>query len=98
MPKPRSHAARFRAVLEILALLGEPIRVVVLQRLRSQPATAGELAKQLPVSRTAVVQHLKRMESAGLVDAAMEGRRRIYRVRPKGFEPLQDWLSRASPN
>ncbi|HEY8950746.1 MAG TPA: metalloregulator ArsR/SmtB family transcription factor [Rhizomicrobium sp.] len=94
MVKPRSHAAQFRTVLHLLAILGEPIRVVILQRLAKAPTTAGDLAKHLPVSRTAVVQHLKRMESAGLVAATAEGRRRLYRLAPKGFEPLAAWLQR----
>lgn len=92
MPKPRAHAAQFRAVLRVLALLGEPIRVVILQRLSKQPATAGDLASQLPVSRTAIVQHLKRLEDAGLVAASADGRRKLYRVTPTGFAPLRQWL------
>ena len=92
MAKPRS--AQFRIVLNLLAILGEPIRVVIVQRLAKAPATAGDLARQLPVSRTAVVQHLKRMEAAGLVTAISDGRRRLYRLMPKGFEPLAGWLQR----
>jgi hypothetical protein len=66
MPKPRSHAAEFRQVLKSFALFGEPIRVVIFQRLARRPCSAGELAKELPVSRVAVVQHLKRLKVPAL--------------------------------
>jgi predicted transcriptional regulator len=70
------------------------MRVVILQRLAREPSTAGELAQRLPVSRTAIVQHLKLLEAAGLVQAGHEGKRRVYRVRPEGFRPITEWLAR----
>jgi DNA-binding transcriptional ArsR family regulator len=66
MPRSRAHAAQFRQTLALFAIFGHPIRVVMFQRLAKTPMTAGELARTLPVSRTAVVQHLKRMEAQGL--------------------------------
>jgi DNA-binding transcriptional ArsR family regulator len=92
MAKSRTNAAAHRAVLRVFDLLGHPIRVIIIQRLANAPMTAGELAKQLPITRSAVVQHLKRLESAQLVDATSEGHRRIYRTRPAGLAPLQRWL------
>ena len=92
MPKPRAHAAQFRQILGAFAIFGHPIRVVMFQRLARTAMTAGDLAKTLPVSRTAVVQHLKRMEAARLVDSVPCGKRRLYRIRPEGLEPLALWL------
>jgi len=66
--------------------------VIVFQRIARTPQTAGELAAGLPVSRTAIVQHLKLLESAKLVAAATEGRRRVYRIRRDGLAPLVKWL------
>ena len=96
MPKSRAHAAQFRQVLGLFALFGHPIRVVMFQRLAKTPMTAGALAKTLPITRTAVVQHLKRMEAARLVVALPEGRRRPYHIRPDGLEPLARWLRLAT--
>jgi DNA-binding transcriptional ArsR family regulator len=92
MGKSHAHAAQFRQVLRVLSLLGHPIRVVIFQRLARTPGTAGELARTLPISRTGVVQHLKLLEAAGLVDASFQGRRRVYCIRPPGLEPLVRWL------
>lgn len=92
MAKSHSHAIRFRQVLRLFGLLGHPIRVVILQRLARVPGTAGDLERELPISRTAIVQHLKLMESAGLVAASPNGRRRIYRMHRRGLAPLHRWL------
>src|SRR5215475_1848987 len=92
MAKSHASAARLRQVLNLFALLGHSIRVVILQRLAREPGTAGELAERLPVSRTAVVQHLKLLEAAGLVHASYEGKRRVYRVSAGGLKPITVWI------
>jgi len=96
MAKSHAHATALREVLRVFALFGCPVRVVIFQRLARSPMTAGALAQGLPVSRTAVVQHLKRLQAARLVDASADGRRRIYRVQPKGLGPLSRWLRQYS--
>ena len=96
MAKSHAKAAQLRQVLRLFSLFGHPIRVVVFQRLARTPGTAGDLAKGLPVSRTAIVQHLKLLESAGLVVAAYDGRRRVYRVRGEGLAPLRRWIDEHS--
>jgi DNA-binding transcriptional ArsR family regulator len=98
MAKSHASAAQLRQVLRLFALFGHPIRVIIFQRIARTPGTAGELAKHLPVSRTAIVQHLKLLESAGLVSAASEARRRVYRIRPKGLAPIARWLDQSGVN
>jgi DNA-binding transcriptional ArsR family regulator len=83
---------RRRLHAELLQLFSSPIRLIIFDRLGRKPRSAGELARELPVGRTAVVQHLRLLAAAGLVTAAPEGRRRVYRVIPAGLKPLQDWL------
>lgn len=60
--------------------------------LRDQPMSVGELAKRQPVSRPAVSQHLRVLESARLVRAAPQGNRRIYSVEPAGLDELRRYL------
>jgi DNA-binding transcriptional ArsR family regulator len=43
----------------IFKALGDPVRRVIFERLSRKPQSAGELARELPVTLTAVVQHLK---------------------------------------
>jgi len=94
MAKSHAHAADLRATLRVFALFGHPLRVVILQRLARSSMSAGELAKTLPVSRTAVVQHLKRLEAAQLVRSSAQGRRRAYQIDRRGLGPLTRWLTR----
>lgn len=69
-----------------------PLRLVVFQRVARRPSTASELAKELPIGRPAVVQHLTVLKNLGLVDATTNGKRRVYRACPEGLTPLKLWL------
>jgi DNA-binding transcriptional ArsR family regulator len=75
-----------------LAVLADPTRRAVLERLRTGPLPVNMLAAGLPVSRPAVSQHLKVLKGAGLVEERSEGVRRIYSVRREGLKELRDWL------
>ena len=96
MPKSHAHATELREVLKLLNLLGHSLRVVIVQRLARNPSTAGELAQELPVTRTAVVQHLKQLEQAALVYATVDGKRRVYHVNRRGFTALTQWIERVT--
>lgn len=74
------------------AALGDPTRFAIVQRLNQGPASVGELAASLPVTRPAVSQHLKILKEAGLVADTAEGTRRIYRIDPMGFAAMREWL------
>ena len=56
------------------------------------PKPVGELATYLPVSRSAVSQHLKVLKDAGLVAERAVGTRRIYRLNEAGVLALRDQL------
>ena len=75
-----------------LAVLADPTRRKVFERLRAGPRPVNALAAGLPVSRPAVSQHLKALKDAGLVEERSEGVRRIYSLRRQGLTELRDWL------
>jgi DNA-binding transcriptional ArsR family regulator len=75
-----------------LAVLADPTRRAVFERLRAGPQPVNLVAAGLPVSRPAVSQHLKILKGAGLVEERSEGVRRIYSVRREGLLELRDWL------
>src|SRR4029077_19040311 len=75
-----------------LAVLPDPTRRKVLERLRYGPRAVNAIASGLPVSRPAVSQHLKVLKGAGLVEERTEGVRRIYSLRRKGLMELREWL------
>lgn len=69
--------------------LGDRTRRAIFTRLARRPCAVGELARELPVSRPAVSQHLKVLKAAGLVTDEQDGTRRIYRVDPDGLQALR---------
>jgi DNA-binding transcriptional ArsR family regulator len=75
-----------------LAVLADPTRRRVFERLRGGPRPVNKLAQGLPVSRPAVSQHLKVLKKAGLVEERSEGVRRIYSLRREGLMELREWL------
>ena len=72
--------------------LADPTRRQVFERLRSGGLSVGEIARDLPVSRPAVSQHLRVLKEVGLVTEAAAGTRRIYRVDPRGIAAMREWL------
>ncbi len=80
------------AYANALAALADPTRRAVFERLRRGPASVGELAAGLPVSRPAVSQHLRSLKLAGLVNARSQGTRRVYGIDTEGLGELRRWL------
>ena len=77
-----------------LLALGDPTRLAILERLADRPRAVVDLARELPVSRPAVSQHLRVLKDAGLVIDQAVGNRRIYRVDPDGLAAVRDQLDR----
>jgi DNA-binding transcriptional ArsR family regulator len=75
-----------------LDALGDLTRRALLQRLRRGPLPVGELARDLPVSRPAVSQHLRVLKQAQLVRDEAVGTRRYYRLDPRGFAALRSYF------
>jgi DNA-binding transcriptional ArsR family regulator len=78
--------------LEGFAALGDPTRRAIFERVAEAPGAVGELAREFPVSRPAVSQHLKVLKDAGLVIDRPAGARRIYHVDPDGVGALRAYL------
>ena len=77
-----------------MGLLGDPTRRAIFELLARRPSTVGELAQQLPITRSAVSQHLRVLKDGGLVVSQAQGTRRIYRLNPDGVTALRAYLDR----
>jgi DNA-binding transcriptional ArsR family regulator len=77
---------------QVISALADPTRRAVLEKLRDGPRPVGEIARDLPVTRPAVSQHLKVLKEAGLVGDRSVGTRRIYYIDPKGLGAMRAWL------
>lgn len=73
-------------------MLADGTRRAIVSRLADGPQAVGQLAAGLPVSRSAVSQHLKILKDAGLVSERADGTRRVYRLNPTAVAALRDQL------
>ncbi len=77
---------------EPLDALGDPTRRAIFERLADGPLAVGEIARDLPVSRPAVSQHLKVLKEAGLVSDTQAGNRRLYEVDKRGVAGVRAYF------
>ncbi len=77
----------------IIQAMAEPNRLQILKMVRDRELSAGEIAKKFKgITRPAVSQHLTVLKKNGLIEERRDGTRRLYRVRPEGFEALKSFL------
>jgi len=75
-----------------MSALGDPTRRAIFELLADGPRPVGEIARNLPVTRPAVSQHLKVLKEAGLVTDRKQGNRRVYQLDPGGIAALRDYF------
>ena len=75
-----------------LDALGDATRRAILARLLNGPLPVGELARDFPVSRPAISQHLRLLKQANLVVDRAAGTRRVYQLHPEGFNTLREYF------
>jgi DNA-binding transcriptional ArsR family regulator len=73
--------------------LADPTRRVIVERLTRGPASVSELARPLPMSLPAVVQHLQVLEASGLVASEKVGRVRTCRIETKALRTAEQWIT-----
>jgi DNA-binding transcriptional ArsR family regulator len=73
--------------------LADPTRRAILSRLAQGEATVMELAEPFKLSQPAISQHLKVLESAGLIARRIEGTKRPRRLAKAGVEAIDVWLA-----
>lgn len=76
----------------VLVALADPTRRAIFERLARSPSAVGDLAREFPVSRPAVSQHLKVLKSAGLVTGHPVGTRHVYSVNPAGLAAIRAYF------
>ena len=76
----------------VLHALADPSRRVIVERLSNGPASVSELARPLPMSLPAVIQHVQVLEASGLVRSEKVGRVRTRRIEPAALRPVERWI------
>jgi DNA-binding transcriptional ArsR family regulator len=80
------------AIIDPWYALSNPTRRRVYGQVTTGPCSVTEIARELPISRPAVSQHLKVLLDAGLVNVSSQGRERLYQSRPDGLAGLRSEL------
>lgn len=79
--------------MKALEALADPTRRTIVELLAEGDLSAGDLAKRFETSRPAVSRHLRVLREQGLVQARVEGRRRVYSLDPEPLDELHEWLT-----
>ena len=81
------------AILDrVFHALADPSRRELVERLVRGPASVSELAAPLPMTMTAVAQHLRVLEESGLVHSVKVGRVRTCRLEPAALTQAERWI------
>jgi DNA-binding transcriptional ArsR family regulator len=92
------HRSGAESVDRVFHALADPSRRVIVEQLSRGPASVSELARPLPMSLPAVVQHIQVLETSGLVRSEKVGRVRTCQIEPAALRPVEQWISARRSN
>jgi DNA-binding transcriptional ArsR family regulator len=72
--------------------IAEPTRRAIVERLVDGSAAVSDLARDMPITRSAVSQHLQILKSVGLVTDRAVGTRRVYAVDPDAMAIIRAYF------
>jgi DNA-binding transcriptional ArsR family regulator len=72
--------------------LAEPHRRQILDLLREQPRSVGELVMRTGLSQPGTSKHLRVLREAGLVRVEKDAQRRVYTLNPQALLELIRWV------
>ncbi len=76
----------------VFQALADPTRRAIVEQLGRRPASVSELARPLPMSLPAVLQHLAVLEECGVVRSRKVGRVRTCELEPAALSLAEQWL------
>ena len=77
-----------------LTALGDPTRRAIFELIAERPRSVAEITRRVPVTQSAVSQHLKVLRDSRLVRAEPKGASNIYHLDPHGLGQMRAWLDR----
>lgn len=75
------------------AAIAEPSRRALLDALVDGPRPVGDLCRTAGLSQPNTSRHLRILREAGIVSVTVDGRRRLYALRPERLIELDRWLT-----
>jgi DNA-binding transcriptional ArsR family regulator len=80
-------------VLDTYAVVAEPSRRRILDRLLRSDCSVTELVQDLGLSQPLVSKHLRTLRESGLVRVQVDAQRRIYSLDARPLAEIDEWLS-----
>lgn len=74
--------------------LADDTRRQILDLLRVEERSAGQIAERFEMSRPAISRHLRKLTEAGLVERRTEAQWRIYRLNPEALREVDRWMEK----
>jgi DNA-binding transcriptional ArsR family regulator len=78
---------------DIYAIIAEPSRRRILDRLLRSDSTVKDLTEELGLSQPLISSHLRLLRESGLVRVQTDAQRRIYSLEASPLADVDDWLS-----
>jgi DNA-binding transcriptional ArsR family regulator len=76
----------------VFGALSDPTRRAMIQQLSRGPVAVSDLARPLSLALPAAMQHLRVLESAGLIRSEKVGRVRTCRIEPAALLQAERWI------
>ena len=83
---------------DVMRALSDTTRREILELLKKNPMTAGQIGAHFPVSAPAISKHLNVLKEAGLVRCRREGNYLIYELCASVLEEVVAWLLELKEN
>jgi DNA-binding transcriptional ArsR family regulator len=82
-----------RGVNETFYAIADPTRRSILDLVRRQERSAGEIAQRFPVSRPAIAKHVRVLKQAGLLRERRQSTLRLYSIDAGALQRVDEWLA-----
>lgn len=76
---------------EAFKALADPTRRKILDLLKENDLTAGDIAAEFSISKPSISQHLKILKTAGLIEDEKDGQYIYYHLNTTVFQELISW-------
>ena len=78
--------------VQIFQALADPVRLQIVETMKSQERTVGDIVERMEIHQSGVSRHLRILAEAGLVQMRPDGQKRLYSLRKEGFAQLDAWI------
>src|SRR5215831_12716938 len=79
--------------MDAFEAIGDPTRRSLIELLSEGERSAGDLVAHFDLSFSAISQQLRILSEAGIVAVRRQGRQRVYRLEPRGLDPVAAWTA-----